>query len=111
VLLRGFLGGGRDPHRLEASDRELVEIAQSELNDLLGISGSPLFSRLYRWTRQSPQYEVGHLLRIANIERRLAAMPGLFVTGSGFKAIGIPDCISDGRASAARAADYVASLN
>ena len=111
VLLRGFLGGGRDPHRLEASDRELVEIAQSELNDLLGISGSPLFSRLYRWTRQSPQYEVGHLLRITNIERRLAAMPGLFVTGSGFKAIGIPDCISDGRASAARAADYVASLN
>src|SRR5262249_17039159 len=50
VLLRGFLGGGRDPHRLESSDRELVEIAQRELSDLLGITGSPLFSRLYRWT-------------------------------------------------------------
>lgn len=111
VLLRGFLGGGRDPHRLESSDRELVEIAQRELGELLGISGSPLFSRLYRWTRQSPQYEVGHLHRIANIERRLASMPGLFVTGSGFKAIGIPDCISDGRSTAVRAADYVSSLN
>ena len=110
VLLRAFLGGGRDPHRLDASDEELVDIAQRELTDLLGISGGPLFSRLYRWTRQSPQYEVGHLHRITGIERRLLALPGLFVTGSGFKAIGIPDCISDGRATATRAADYVASL-
>ncbi len=111
VLLRGFLGGGRDPQRLEAADRELVDIAQRELTDLLGITGVPLFSRLYRWTRQSPQYEVGHLQRVASIERRLAAIPGLFITGSGFRAIGIPDCISDGRATAARATDYVASLN
>jgi oxygen-dependent protoporphyrinogen oxidase len=110
VLLRGFLGGGRDPHRLDASDEELVDTARRELTDLLDISGAPLFSRLYRWTRQSPQYEVGHLHRITGIERRLLALPGLFVTGSGFKAIGIPDCISDGRATATRAADYVASL-
>jgi oxygen-dependent protoporphyrinogen oxidase len=111
VLLRGFLGGGRDPRRLEASDAELVETAQRELTDLLEISEAPIFSRLYRWTRQSPQYEVGHLHRVISIERRLLALPGLFVTGSGFKAIGIPDCISDGRATAARAADYVASLS
>jgi oxygen-dependent protoporphyrinogen oxidase len=84
-----------------------VETAQRELAELLTISGSPLFARLYRWTRQSPQYEVGHLQRIAQIERRLTTIPGLFVTGSGFRAIGIPDCISDGRATAARAADYV----
>lgn len=110
VLLRGFLGGGRDPRRLDASDDELIDTARHELTDLLGITGSPLFSRLYRWTRQSPQYEVGHLQRVASIERRVAALPGLFITGSGFRAIGIPDCISDGRATAARAADYVAAL-
>jgi protoporphyrinogen/coproporphyrinogen III oxidase len=110
VLLRGFLGGGRDPRRLDASDEELIDTARRELSDLLGTSGPPLFSRFYRWTRQSPQYEVGHLHRVVSIERRLNALPGLFVTGSGFKAIGIPDCISDGRATAARAADYVASV-
>jgi protoporphyrinogen/coproporphyrinogen III oxidase len=110
VLIRGFLGGGRDPHRLDASDRELVETAQRELVDLLGISGSPLFARLYRWTRHSPQYEVGHLQRVTQIERRLTTIPGLFVTGSGFRAIGIPDCVADGRATALRAAEYCASL-
>ncbi len=29
-----------------------------------------------------------------------AGHPGLFVTGSGFRGIGIPDCIADGRATA-----------
>jgi oxygen-dependent protoporphyrinogen oxidase len=109
VLMRGFLGGGRDPHRLDAGDQELIDVAQKELGELLGISGPPLFTRLYRWARQSPQYEVGHLQRVAEIERRLTALPEIFVTGSGFRAIGIPDCISDARATAARAADYLAS--
>jgi oxygen-dependent protoporphyrinogen oxidase len=61
--------------------------------------------------RQSPQSEVGHLRRVTDIERRLTRLPGLFVTGSGFRAIGIPDCISDGRATALRAAGYLATLD
>jgi len=107
VLLRGFLGGGRDPHRLERTDTELIETARRELSALLGITGEPLVTRLFRWTRQSPQYEVGHLQRLATIEQRLKAIPGLFVTGSGFRAIGIPDCVGDGRDTAARAAAFV----
>ena len=104
VLLRGFLGGGRDPQRLDRSDEELVGEAREELTTLLGITGDPLFARLFRWTRQSPQYEVGHLERVADIDDRLAAISGLYVTGSGFHAIGIPDCIADGRETATRAA-------
>jgi oxygen-dependent protoporphyrinogen oxidase len=111
VLLRGFLGGGRDPGRLTAGDDELIEVARRELTDLLGIMGQPGLTRLFRWTRQSPQYEVGHLRRVTDIERRLTRLPGLFVTGSGFRAIGIPDCISDGRATALRAAGYLATLD
>ena len=109
VLLRGFLGGGRDPRRLDANDGELVKLVVDELTQLLGISGDPLFTRLFRWTRQSPQYEVGHLQRVATIDRLLASIPGMFVTGSGFRAIGIPDCIADGRETASRAAAFVAA--
>jgi oxygen-dependent protoporphyrinogen oxidase len=111
VLLRGFLGGGRDPRRLDQSDAELVELAREALADVMSISGEPLFSRLYRWTRQSPQYEVGHLERLAAIEGHLTRFPGLFVTGSGFRSIGIPDCIADGRETAARAATFVTTKN
>jgi oxygen-dependent protoporphyrinogen oxidase len=52
---------------------------------------------------------VGHLDRVARIEQRLAAVPGVFLAGSGFRAIGIPDCIADARAVAARASAFVAS--
>jgi len=110
VLLRAFLGGGRDPHRLDAGDAELIDTARRELTTLVGISGEPLFSRLFRWTRQSPQYEVGHQQRLAAIEQHVASLPGVFLTGSGFRAIGIPDCIADGRDTAGRAAAFVTSL-
>jgi oxygen-dependent protoporphyrinogen oxidase len=109
VLLRGFLGGGRDPHRLDRSDAELIDAAREALTGTLAISGDPIFSRVFRWTRQSPQYEVGHLARVASIEYRLSSIPGMFVTGSGFRAIGIPDCIADARDTAARAAEFVAA--
>ena len=107
VLLRGFLGGGRDPQRLDDTDQELIETARAELGELLGIRGEPIITRLFRWTRQSPQYEVGHLQRVAAIDDHLASLPGVFLTGSGFRAIGIPDCVADARATATRAAAYV----
>ena len=108
VLLRAFLGGGRDPRRLDQTDAELIDLARDALAEVMPITGDPMFTRLYRWTRQSPQYEVGHLERMAAIELHLARVPGLFVTGSGFRSIGIPDCIADGRDTAARAAAFVA---
>lgn len=107
VLLRGFLGGGRDPDRLGQSDSDLVRLAHDALAGTLGIEGDPVLTLLSRYPRQSPQYEIGHLARVASIQERLTAVPGLFLAGSGFRAIGIPDCIADGRETAARAATFV----
>ena len=101
VLMRTFVGGARDPKGFEFEDRELVTLSINALRPLLGISGEPLFSRVYRWERASAQHEVGHLGRLARIEETLARHPGLFVTGSGFRGVGIPDCVADGRATAA----------
>ena len=109
ALVRAFLGGGRDPHRLEGSDAELIAAARDALTTILDIRGDPVLTRLYRFPRQSPQYEVGHLQRSAAIHQRAASVPGLFLAGSGFRAIGIPDCIADGRATAARATEYLAA--
>ena len=109
VLLRAFIGGARDPGAMRRSDEELRANAERELGRILGITGSPVLTRLYRWDRANAQHEVGHLERMAAIEGRLAALPGLFVTGSGFRGVGIPDCIADARATAASAAARVSS--
>jgi oxygen-dependent protoporphyrinogen oxidase len=104
VLLRAFVGGARDPQAIDEDDRELVARSLRALRPLLGISGDPLFSRVYRWINANAQHEVGHLERVAAIDRALARHPGLFVTGSGFRGTGIPDCIADARATARTAA-------
>jgi oxygen-dependent protoporphyrinogen oxidase len=99
VLLRTFIGGARDPQGFERDDAELVARSLAALRPLVGIAGDPLFSRVYRWERANAQHEVGHMGRLARIEDALARHPGLFVTGSGFRGVGIPDCVADGRAT------------
>jgi protoporphyrinogen/coproporphyrinogen III oxidase len=47
-----------------------------------------------------PQYAVGHMMRIAELERRIAQIPGLFFAGNAFHGIGIPDCVRSGRDAA-----------
>jgi oxygen-dependent protoporphyrinogen oxidase len=104
ALLRGFLGGATNPGVLDRNDDALAAMAYQELQALLGITGDPALVRVYRWPRATPQYVVGHLARVREIEQRLAALPGLFVAGSGYRGTGIPDCVADGRAVAALAA-------
>jgi oxygen-dependent protoporphyrinogen oxidase len=107
VLMRAFVGGARDPEAVGRSDRELVTLSMTALRPLLGISGEPLFTRVYRWDRANAQHEVGHLDRLARIEEAIARHPGLFVTGSGFRGVGIPDCVADARATAAQVHNWL----
>lgn len=107
VLLRGFLGGTRDPGVLAFDDDGLVEIVRRELGPVLGLRGEPVVTRVYRWPEGTPQMEVGHLERVAEVEQRLAAIPGLFLTGAGFRSTGIPDGVADGTRVAAAAAAFL----
>jgi oxygen-dependent protoporphyrinogen oxidase len=107
VLMRAFFGGARDEHALDQSDAQLEDVELSALRPLLGISGDPLLSRVYRFDRASPQHEVGHLARIESLDRRLAQTPGLFMTGSGLRGVGIPDCVADARATAKKACEWL----
>ena len=107
VLLRTFVGGARDAQALERSDGELVARSIAALTPLLGIAGEPLFTRVYRFDRGNAQHEVGHLARMVEIDRALARHPGLFLTGSGFRGVGIPDCVADARATAKQVAGWL----
>ena len=107
VLLRGFVGGAMDPQALTHDDERLTTKVLDELRLLLGISGDPLFARVFRWPRSTPQYIVGHLARVHAIDDRLMRLPGVYLTGSGYRGTGIPDCIADARAMAARAAQHL----
>lgn len=102
VLLRVFFGGVLDPVVLEEEDRGLAALAERELAGLLGITGSPHLVRVHRHPLAMPQYLVGHLDRVAAIERQTARHPGLALAGSAYRGVGIPDCIHSGEQAAER---------
>jgi oxygen-dependent protoporphyrinogen oxidase len=108
VLLRAYLGGIADPGAVDLDDGTLAATAHADMTDLLDIVGEPDLVRVYRWRNATPQLEVGHSDRVARLDARLAAHPGLFVTASGFRGTGIADCVADGRRQASLAADGVA---
>jgi oxygen-dependent protoporphyrinogen oxidase len=109
VLLRAFVGGARDPEAVRRSDEDLIATSLAEMVRLHGITGEPLFAKLHRWERANAQHNVGHLDIMAAIERRLAALPGLYVTGSGFRGVGVPDCVADARKTATDIAAWTGS--
>jgi protoporphyrinogen oxidase len=47
---------------------------------------------------------------MAAIDRRLRHLPGLFVSASGFRGVGLPDCITDAHVTAARTGEYLSGL-
>jgi oxygen-dependent protoporphyrinogen oxidase len=111
VLLRGFVGGARDPDVLALSDDELAGTIHREMAPILGLSVAPWLRRVFRWPGGTPQMQVGHGERIAALERRLAGQPGLFLTGAGLRVTGIPDTIGDARRAADAAVDWIARSN
>jgi oxygen-dependent protoporphyrinogen oxidase len=90
ILLRCFLGGLPD-------DEALLPSVLEELRETIGLTGDPLFTRIYRWPLSMAQYTVGHQDRVSAIEVRLRLHQGLHLAGNAYHGIGIPDCVRMGK--------------
>jgi oxygen-dependent protoporphyrinogen oxidase len=100
ALIRVFFGGSA-PHMVASTDPALLATVREELRDILGITAAPVDYRVQRWPQSFPQADVGHLDLVDAIE---AALPdGLYVAGSSYRGIGVPDCIRQGRDAATKA--------
>jgi oxygen-dependent protoporphyrinogen oxidase len=101
VQIRVFVGGGHHEELVqELDDAGMVRMVLEELDTIVGIKADARFSRVYRWHRGMPKYTVGHLDRIAVIDRTLAAHPGLHLIGCSYKGIGIGDCVHEAQIAA-----------
>lgn len=104
ALMRVFIGGAGAEHHLARDDESLTRLAREQLLDLIGIERAPVFSKVFRFKRASPQPTVGHLARMRKLLDRVATWPGLHVGGNGFIGTGIPDSIKQGEEIAGRIA-------
>jgi len=98
VLLRSYVGRAGEETVVDLSDAEIEKIVLEDLKKTMNIEAKPQFTIITRWEKAMPQYTVGHKQRVEQMKENLIEdMPGVFMTGSSFEGIGIPDCIDQGK--------------
>ncbi|MGP4106610.1 protoporphyrinogen oxidase [Virgibacillus sp. L01] len=108
ALLRCYVGRPTDQSVVDLSDEEITEIVLNDLNKTMNITQKPEFSVITRWQNAMPQYTVGHKERIAKVrEKASRELPGLFLAGSSYEGIGVPDCIGQGEQAVADVLEYL----
>jgi len=109
LLLRCFVGGPGREEVVELSDEELMALVRQELGVIMGLHAPPTLTRIFRWPKANPQYDVGHLDRVREMHALCETQPGLFITGSAFEGVGLPDCVRQGQQAASRVFSYVSN--
>ena len=112
ILVRGFVGGWRDPKVLEMEDDELLKLLRAELAALLGgVFGGDkpaTIRHVARWPEGTPLYRVGHREWLDKLAAAGKTTPGLWLAGAPYDGVGIPDCIRQAQRAAGEIARYLA---
>ncbi len=107
LLVRCYVGGVGREAILQLDDQAMVARVRAELASMCGVTEEPGYVEVNRWMKAMPQYTLGHLERLNQIEAALSRYGGLILTGAGYRGVGIPDCIRDGAVAAERVVRYL----
>lgn len=98
VLIRAYVGKPDDTVVDDHTDEEIVNIVKKDLSQMMTFKGAPDFSIVNRLPKSMPQYHVGHIDRIKEVQTHIkTSYPRLRITGASFEAVGLPDCIQQGK--------------
>jgi len=106
-IVRCSIGRSGEVAVLQRDDADLADLAAAELGDALGLTAPPVAWRVTRWGGGLPQYNVGHLDRVARIRAAVAEQPGLAIAGAAYDGIGIPACAATAKSAAAQVTAYL----
>ena len=99
-ILRAFFGGTAANRLMRCGNDETAAVARLELARILGPLPEPQVTVVRRWPNSLPQYAVGHLGRMAELDKRVQSLRGLWLLGNGYRGVGLPDLIRDARTAA-----------
>jgi protoporphyrinogen/coproporphyrinogen III oxidase len=99
-LVRVFFGRKVADRLMRCGNDETAAIARLELAQILGPLPEPQVTVVRRWPRSLPQYGVGHLERMKELNARVSELDGLWLLGNGYRGVGLPDLIRDARSAA-----------
>ena len=98
VLIRAYVGKPGDTVVDDHTDEEIVNIVKKDLSQMMTFKGSPDFSIVNRLPKSMPQFHIGHIEQIKSIQSHIRNnYPRLRITGASFEAVGLLDCIQQGK--------------
>jgi len=107
VALTSFVGGSRQPEVLDMDDAYLVTLVERELQAIMQVEGRSVFSKVIRWERAIPQYNIGHLELMREVSAIETSHPGLFFCNNFRGGIAVGDCVMSGERTAGKIANYL----
>lgn len=100
ALVRVFFGGPHTRHMLDKSDADILAIVKAELSALMGVREAPRYAQIGKWADAYPQYDVGHLDLVQQIDDALPA--GIALAGNAYRGVGIPDTVKTAQQAVSR---------
>lgn len=108
VMFRLYVGKPSDQEIVTLSDEDIISIVLQDLNKVMDIEGDPEFSVVTRWQNKMPQYTVGHQKIVAQVREQMKKeLPGIFLAGSSYDGVGIPDCIGSAETAVQQAIEII----
>ncbi|SEP81604.1 protoporphyrinogen oxidase [Piscibacillus halophilus] len=99
ILVRAYVGKPGDEEVLDKTDEQIESIVLKDLQTIMEINKPPLFKVVSRWYDAMPQYTVGHMDRLIELEGKLSEhLPNIFLAGASYRGVGLPDCMKQAKA-------------
>jgi oxygen-dependent protoporphyrinogen oxidase len=106
ILIRVAIHNARRSRPFE-TEEALTDQVLSELSRIMKLNCAPVFQKVFQVQNQIPQLFVGHVERKLKLQKELKRHPGVYLAGSYWGGVGIPDCIQTGREAAERIIDSI----
>lgn len=102
TVVRASIGRAGDTSVLHQDDERVAALALADLAAAYGPLPAVQATHVQRWGGGLPQYDVGHLSRVATVEATVEHVDGLEVCGAAYRGVGVPAVIGSAREAAAR---------
>jgi oxygen-dependent protoporphyrinogen oxidase len=106
AVVRCFVGAVGFEDVLDAPDEDIVQAVCRHLAAVLPLPDRAAAWAVVRWPRSMPQFELGHLERVREIDASLP--PGIVVAGNAYLGVGVADAVRSAGDAAERVRAHLA---
>src|SRR5271154_4802134 len=107
VTITSFIGAAPHPQIMNLHEENIAAIVAEENARILGITGPPVETAVWKYPRALPQYNLGHGFIVEAIRDAERAAPGLFFAGNYLEGPAVGKCVENGFQTAESVRKYL----